>query len=58
MSVPVVVDKNFLTMAVTSLLQLQGEISDNTTLIVVDWEIDDEEDVLNLTCETQTETLQ
>jgi hypothetical protein len=57
-SVPVVVDKSFLTMAVSSLLQIQGEISDNTTLVVLDWEIDEDEEVLNLTCELLEETIQ
>ena len=57
MSVPVVVDKSFLTMAVSSLLQIQGEISDNTTLVVLDWEIDEDEEVLNLTCELLEEAI-
>lgn len=57
MSVPVVVDKSFLTMAVSSLLQVQGEISDNTTLVVLDWEIDEDEEVLNLTCELLEEAI-
>lgn len=56
-SVPVVVDKSFLTMAVSSLLQVQGEISDNTTLVVLDWEIDEDEEVLNLTCELLEEAI-
>jgi len=56
-SVPVVVDKSFLTMAVSSLLQIQGEISDNTTLVVLDWEIDEDEEVLNLTCELLEEAI-
>ena len=57
MSVPVVVDKSFLTMAVSSLLQIQGEISDNTTLVVLDWEINEDEEVLNLTCELLEEAI-
>lgn len=55
--VPVVVDKSFLTMAVSSLLQVQGEIPDSTTLVVLDWEIDEDEDVLNLTCELLEEAI-
>jgi len=56
-SVPVVVDKSFLTMAVSSLLQIQGEISDNTTLLVLDCEIDEHEEVLNLTCDLLEEAI-
>ena len=55
---PVVVDKDFLTLAVSSLLQVQGEIPDTSTLVVIDWEIDDEEEILNLTCELVEETIQ
>ena len=56
-SVPVIIDKSFLTMAVSYLLQIQGEISDNTTLVVLDWEIDEDEEVLNLTCELLEEAI-
>lgn len=52
----IVVDKNFLSMAITVVLQMRGELSDTEYVTVMGWEIDDENETLELNVDLKMET--
>lgn len=52
----ITIDKAFLSMAITTVLQLRGEISDMEFIEVSEWEIDNDNETIELLVDLGTET--
>jgi len=53
----ITVDKAFLSMAVTTILQIEGRLPDNESLHVIEWTFDEDNDYLILICNSEEELI-